>query len=78
MRDLGYHDGYQYAHDFPGGVTDLEHLPDVMRGTVYYRPTEYGYEQKIRAWNAERDRIRAQRRAMQTDDPKIDDPKGRN
>ena len=49
-----------------------------MRGTVYYRPTEYGYEQKIRAWNAERDRIRAQRRAMQTDDPKIDDPKGRN
>ncbi len=28
MRDLGYGKGYQYAHDFEGGVVGQQNLPD--------------------------------------------------
>ncbi len=50
MKDLGYGKGYQYAHDHPGGVTDQEHLPEVLRGTIYYEPTDRGYEGRIKEW----------------------------
>jgi putative ATPase len=47
MKDLGYHKGYQYAHDFAEGVADQEHLPEQLRGRRFYRPTERGYEKMI-------------------------------
>ena len=47
MKDLGYHKGYKYAHDFTDGVADQQHLPDQLRGRVFYRPTERGYEKLI-------------------------------
>ncbi len=47
MKSLGYGEGYQYAHDYPGHVANLEFLPEVMRGTVYYEPSCNGYEKKI-------------------------------
>ena len=47
MKELGYHQGYKYAHDFAGGVADQQHLPDRLRGKVFYRPTERGYEKTI-------------------------------
>jgi len=47
MKELGYHQGYQYAHDFAGGVADQQHLPDRLRGRVFYRPTDRGYEKTI-------------------------------
>ncbi len=47
MKDLGYHKGYRYAHDFQKGVVSQEHLPEALRGTRYYRPTERGYEKMI-------------------------------
>ncbi|MDY0269200.1 replication-associated recombination protein A [Trichloromonas sp.] len=47
MKELGYHQGYQYAHDFAGGVADQQHLPDRLRGKIFYRPTERGYEKTI-------------------------------
>nr|WP_326491550.1 replication-associated recombination protein A [Desulfolithobacter dissulfuricans] len=48
MRDLGYGSGYQYAHDRPDGLVDQEHLPDRLQGTVYYDPSNRGYEAIIR------------------------------
>ena len=30
MKDLGYHDGYQYPHDFPGHFTPQQYLPDAL------------------------------------------------
>lgn len=36
MQALGYHEGYQYPHDFPGHVVDQQYLPDKMLGTKYY------------------------------------------
>ena len=52
--DLGYGTGYKYAHDFPGHIVDQEYLPEAIRGTVYYEPTQQGYEAKISDWLAKR------------------------
>ena len=46
-EDLGYHEGYLYAHDFPDGVAPLKFLPEDLRGTRYYEPTTRGYEGNI-------------------------------
>ena len=45
MKDLGYGNGYQYAHDVEGRVAaDMQCLPDALEGTEYYVPTEEGRE----------------------------------
>lgn len=36
MKELGYHDGYLYPHDFPGHYVEQQYLPDKMIGTKYY------------------------------------------
>jgi len=60
MSSLGYGKGYQYAHDAPETRVRQEHLPDALRGRVYYRPTDRGAEADIarrleewRRWRAE-------------------------
>jgi len=50
MADLGYSDGYKYAHDFPGHFADLEFLPDSLRGTVFYEPQPNAQEDKLKAY----------------------------
>jgi putative ATPase len=47
MKELGYHQGYRYAHDFPGGVADQEHLPEALRERRFYLPSAHGYEKLI-------------------------------
>ena len=32
MKDLGYHDGYKYPHDYPGHFTEQQYLPDELKG----------------------------------------------
>ncbi len=56
MKDLGYGVGYKYAHDYVGNIVDLEFLPEEMKGTIYYEPTENGYEAKIHDWLKKRRR----------------------
>jgi len=48
MKDLGYGDGYKYAHDFPGGFVPTNNLPENLAGRRYYFPTEIGREIAIR------------------------------
>ena len=36
MKQLGYHEGYLYPHDFPGHYVEQQYLPDEMVGTKYY------------------------------------------
>ena len=31
MKELGYHDGYKYPHDFPGHFTEQQYLPDDLK-----------------------------------------------
>ena len=48
MREIGYHRGYKYAHDFPGGYTKQQFLPDKLKGRKYYHPKAIGYERYIK------------------------------
>lgn len=47
MKELGYHEGYRYAHDAEEGYIPQEYLPDVLRGTEFYEPGPFGYEKEI-------------------------------
>ncbi len=48
MKELGYGDTYKYAHDFDGGFTDQDYLPEAMKKKIYYKPTDNGSERAIR------------------------------
>ena len=49
MEDLGYADGYKYAHDYPGHFTDLEFMPEGLSGTVLYEPADNRKEAELSA-----------------------------
>ncbi|MEG1991471.1 MAG: replication-associated recombination protein A, partial [Christensenella sp.] len=38
---------YKYAHDYPRHYVKQQYLPDELAGSVFYRPSMQGYEQKI-------------------------------
>ena len=48
MKDLGYHDGYKYAHAFAGNFVEQEFLPDEISGTVLYMPQDNPRERELR------------------------------
>ena len=48
MTDLGYHDGYKYAHSFEGNFVDLEYLPEAISGTILYEPQDNPRERELR------------------------------
>src|SRR5262250_978212 len=48
MKHLGYGKGYQYAHEYEGKVTDMQCLPGNLAGRTYYRPSDQGFEQRLR------------------------------
>jgi len=50
MDELGYSDGYKYAHDFPGHFADLEFLPEKLSGTVFYEPQPNRHEDTLKAY----------------------------
>ena len=45
---LGHGIGYKYSHDYPNHYTEQQYLPDALVGKEFYRPSENGYEIKIR------------------------------
>jgi putative ATPase len=47
MKNLGYGREYQYAHDVEEGTTDMECLPDRLRGRRYYEPGLFGCEKTL-------------------------------
>lgn len=51
MKDLGYHEGYKYDHDFPDAFSGQEFFPDELTGSnrpEFYQPHERGFERDIR------------------------------
>ena len=50
MEELGYADGYKYAHDYPGHFTDLEFLPEGLEGSVFYEPAPNRHEDGLKAY----------------------------
>src|SRR5947208_2300677 len=48
VEHLGYGKGYQYAHDAPDRLTEMQCLPDNLKDRRYYRPTDEGFEKKLK------------------------------
>jgi putative ATPase len=59
MKNIGYGEGYKYAHNFDDKVTDMTCLPDNLAGRAYYKPTDQGFEQRLRARLEEIRKIRS-------------------
>ena len=49
MEELGYGDGYKYAHDYPGHFTDLEFMPEELVGHKFYEPADNKQEEVLKA-----------------------------
>ncbi|MBM4194053.1 MAG: replication-associated recombination protein A [Gemmatimonadetes bacterium] len=51
MKELGYGEGYQYAHNVPEAYTPQEYLPDEIRGArgrgPFYEPSAFGFEKDV-------------------------------
>jgi putative ATPase len=68
MKNLGYGQGYRYAHDEPEGVADMSSLPEHLEGRRYYEPTDRGIEKRIKDALEHARAIRAKRRPDPADD----------
>jgi putative ATPase len=70
MKDLGYHQGYKYAHDDPDAYIPQEYLPDELAGTRFYEPGKFGYEarvaERLEAWLARKQASRSDRKQDDT------------
>lgn len=50
MKELGYGKNYRYAHDEPEAYAAGEnYMPDQLKNKVFYHPTKFGLEEKIKA-----------------------------
>ncbi len=65
MKDLGFGQGYEYAHDEADAVTGMDCLPESLQGRKYYEPRDRGFEKEIKrrldAWEALKKRMREHR-----------------
>jgi putative ATPase len=66
MKNLGYGQGYQYAHDLDDKVADMQCLPDNLKDRRYYQPTNEGLEKRIRERLEEIRRMRTQPPSSET------------
>ena len=56
MKELGYHEGYKYAHDYPGNFVHQQYLPNALSGSMFWTPQNNPAEDKMRSrmerlWN---------------------------
>ena len=49
MEELGYADGYKYAHDYPGHFADLEFMPEKLKEHRFYDPADNKHEDGLRS-----------------------------
>ena len=47
MKELGYGDGYQYAHEAPEGYLPQDYLPDEVSDRAFYVPGSFGFEKEV-------------------------------
>lgn len=50
MKSLGYHDGYKYAHDFPGHFVEQQYLPDQLKDSRFWHAQHSPSEEKQYQW----------------------------
>ncbi|MBI5589006.1 MAG: replication-associated recombination protein A [Deltaproteobacteria bacterium] len=65
MKDLGYGDGYQYAHDFQDAFVPQDYLPEPLQNKRFYLPSNRGYEktiqQRMEYWRKQRAEAKRQK-----------------
>ncbi|MBX3021500.1 MAG: replication-associated recombination protein A [Bdellovibrionales bacterium] len=49
-KDLGYGEGYRYAHDGQTGWQEMEFLPEPLRGKIFFEPADRGFEKTMRQY----------------------------
>jgi putative ATPase len=61
VKQIGYGEGYQHAHQFEGAMTEMECLPPSLAGARFYLPTDRGFEKRlaerleeVRKWKEQR------------------------
>ena len=58
MKQIGYGQGYQYAHNYPDHYIRMDNLPDSVKNRVYYEPTQHGYEniiyKRLESWRKDK------------------------
>ena len=47
MRELGYHDGYKYAHDYPENFVQQQYMPDALTDTRLWQAQHSPAEDKL-------------------------------
>jgi putative ATPase len=47
MKEMGYAKGYKHAHKELDAVTDMNCMPEALASTVFYEPTNRGFEQRL-------------------------------
>jgi putative ATPase len=65
MSELGFGEGYVYPHDNQDAVAEQSYLPSELKNARYYRPTDRGYEAKIKARLEKWRKILAERKRRQ-------------
>jgi putative ATPase len=63
MKELGYHEGYQYAHAVPEAYIPQEYLPTELAGSAFYEPGPFGFEKEIAKRMAWWEELRARARS---------------
>ena len=48
MKEMGYSEGYKYAHNYQGNFVEQEFLPDALRGIKFYEPGQNPREEETR------------------------------
>jgi putative ATPase len=61
MKNVGYGQGYKYAHDYADKLTDMSCLPENLANRTYYHPTDQGFEQRLRQRLADIRKIQSSR-----------------
>ena len=68
MKHEGYGRGYQYAHNDPEKVADMDCLPPSLAGRAYYQPTDQGLEQRLRQRMEEIRKIKSRHASVEQKD----------
>lgn len=50
MKQMGYGDGYAYAHSYENNFIVQEFLPDAIKGTKFYEPGNNPREEELRKY----------------------------
>ena len=78
-KGLGHGQGYQYPHAFPGHFIPQQYLPTNLLGTVFYEPSEQGFEaqiaQRLARWRQAQAEALASQKQEKNDNDSTDPPR---